>query len=176
MIVSTCLPVQPGCSERFGPRNFVSHLCRSCLPLHPGSSARIISPTSLHLSPALGAALVFHLSPTCLPRVSQYALDALSALVRMISHFSQLSPSCLPLHSGFSARMISSLSPTCPGTPWILSAVDLSFSAHMISHLFPTCVHLPPLVAQSTLDALSGLVPVIPHLSLSPTTFWVMPT
>ena len=67
---------------------------------------------------------------TCLALVSQFALDALSALVRMILH---LSPSCVPLHSGLSARMISHWSP---------SYLPVRFALlRMILHLFPTCVH-----------------------------------
>ena len=49
--------------------------------------------------------ILSHLSPSTL-----WTLDALGALVRMVSH---LSPGCLPLHSGFFAHMISHLSPTC---------------------------------------------------------------
>ena len=102
-----------------------------------------------------------------------------------------LSPSCLPLHSGFSARMISGLSPTClhlsPTCLPVHSGCSECFGPHdfaLVSHLSPTTLwilcphdfrlvfHLSPLVAQCTLNALSALVRMILHSS--PTTVWIV--
>ena len=139
----TCLRLSPTMLWMLGPRDFtfVSHLSPlvlcphdlnmspTCLrvsptrlPLDSGCSARMF--LHVHLSP-----LVSHLSPTRLwmlcphdftsvsylsPLVSQCTLDALSALVRMISHLSHTCLPAVPHYNVDSARMISGLSSTCP--------------------------------------------------------------
>ena len=123
------------CSGRviwcFGPHDFalLSHSSPSCFPLHSGFSARVISgltstclPLVSHYSTCwmlwmLGslwfrACLPLLLSPTtfsilCARDFKPCLQPVSTALARM-----DLFPTYLPLHSEFSARMISGLSPS----------------------------------------------------------------
>ena len=88
----------------------------------------------------------------------------LNALVRVISH---LSPTCLPMPSGFSARMIACLSPTCPAVQDALRGLG-----RMLSHLFPTCLPVYSGFCPHDFRLVSRLSPVVSHLS--PNTPWML--
>ena len=141
----------------------LSPLSSMILQLSSSATLWILSPNDFrlvsHLSPwivrphdfRLGA----HLYCTSLPLVSEYILDALSALPRMILHLSCLSPSCLQT-LWILCCVISYLSPTCLPVQSGCSAL-----VSMISHLhsFPAILWHAHL-SQHTLDALSALVAV----------------
>ena len=169
----------------------------SCLPLNSGFSARtclhLLSPNSPWMMWVLRSAW-FHtclplvsyytawlspLVPTSLPLVSQYMLDALSALVRMIS---RLSPTSRPVVSHYildslRARFQASLQPvsTCLPLASQYTLDALSALARMISNLFPTylplhcilCPHDLRRLPVHTVDDLKNLVCMILHLSPS---------
>ena len=171
----TCLPLVFQLSPTNSAR-VVSGLSSTCprLPLHSGFSARVISglsPSTLWMLWVLWSAwfrtclpVVSHctldsllawfqpclsLVSTCLPLVTQYTLDALNALVPMISRL--FSPSCLPRKSGFSARVIIPLVSTC--LP-VRSGCSECFGPHdfaLVYNLSRSCTCLR-LVSYYTLD------------------------
>ena len=111
----TCLPVHSGCSERSGPHDFA------------------LSPTTLWIVCSHDVRLVSPL--TCLP-VHSGRSECFGP-----HDCGLVFSSCLPPHSGFSARVMSGLSPTFSSTVWVLVCV--------ISHLFTTC--LPVVLASHLL-------------------------
>ena len=101
--------------------------------------------------------------------VSQYTLGSLAAWFHICL---PLVSACLSIHSGFSGRMISHLSPTClrlsPTSLWILWPHDFTlfchlsppclplhfgYSGRMISHLSPSCL---PLVSHYILGSVAA--------------------
>ena len=148
----TCPPVQPGCSECFGP-----HLSPSCFPLHSRFFARVIS----------------GLSPTC-PSV----ISGCSAVLWSACSLPWFQPTCLQVSpSTFwmlwvecfgprSVRMISGLSPTClqlsPNTLWMLWLSPTTLWIPCPQACLPLVSTCPPFVSQYSVDALSALVRAFP--------------
>ena len=101
---------------------------------------------------------------TCLPLVSQYTLDALSALARMISG---LSPTGLPVHSGcsecFGRHAFTLVSHLSPSGPPVHSGCSECFGPHdsaLVSHLSSTTLHSLPAWFQACRPLVSTFLPV----------------